>query len=490
MAVTSLGAEQRQIVTGVEATLTAGIGNFTTHELPRVDLDVAVAQQPAATVQVQHVTAGATSPAAVPVAFPQAGDQVVHVEIAPDNLVVDNARDMAAHISEAVRVLVVNGEPSADPYLDEVALLNTALRPEGDVFSGVQVDTIEDAALEATRLDEYDLVILCNLYRVSEPVADALQTYVSAGGGLLIFLGDQVSDPVLYNATLFRDGEGLLPASLQALVAAPEGGAKLAAGDWRHPVVQVFAGEDNPFRQRIHFTRYYATEPAVSDEADAGDAPRRPSARVLARFDDAEQTPALIERPYGAGRVMLFPSTCDLEWNDWARDPSYVVTIQEMVQYLARASASGETVRVGEPIRMALDPSRFDAEAKVRGPGYPQEDETEITAVAGDGGGLQLRWELTNRAGIYTFLLHERSGGQVVRRVAVTLDPQESDLRPAQEDELRPVFGALPVDYRVGIPERDDAADVGRREVWPIVLVGALVVLMLEQFLAWRFGRG
>lgn len=492
-AITALTAQPRQIVTGVETRLEASVGNFTAAELPRVDLDVAVAQQPAATVAVEHVSAGGVTPAALPVAFAQPGDQVVHVEIAPDNLPVDNAANLVAHVSEAVRVLVVNGEPSSDPYLDEVALLETALRPAGDVFSGVAVDTIEEAALEGARLGDYDLVILCNLYRISEPVADGLHAYVAGGGGLLVFLGDQVSDPVLYNATLYRGGAGLLPASLQTVVAAPEGGVRLAGGDWRHPVVQVFAGDDNPFRQRLRFMRYFATEPAPAEEAapgsePAGAAPRRPAARVLARFDDAEQTAALVERPFGDGRVMLFPSSCDLEWNDWARDPSFVVTLQELVQYLARASAGGPAVRVGEPIRLALDPSRFEAAAVVRGPAYPQEEETEISAEAGENG-LQLRWELTNRAGVYTLLLRERSGGQVVRRVAVTLDPAESDLRPAGEDELRPVFGSLPVEYVAGAPQRENDSDEGRREVWPIVLVAALGVLMLEQFLAWRFGR-
>lgn len=489
VAVTALAPRQRQVVTGVEASLLAEIGNFTARELPQTELDVSAAQRAAAQV-VQHVSAGATTAASIPVTFTQAGDEAVRVEIPPDDLPIDNARWAVVSVSEAVRVLVVNGEPSADAYLDEVALLVAAMRPEGDIFSGNQVDTIDESALEVARLADYHLVMLCNLYRVSEPAADALHAYVGAGGGLMIFPGDQVSDPVLYNATLYRGGKGLLPASFQAVITASAAGVTLGPGDWRHPVVQVFAGEDNPFRDRIRFARYYATEPAVTaEDSDAGGDERRMSSRVLARFDDPEQTPALIERSYGEGRVMLFTSTCDLEWNDWARDPSFVVTMQELVQYLARASAAVRPVRVSEAIRLSLDPSRFDAVATVRGPGYPQEEEIEIAAVAGDGGGLQFLWTQTDRAGIYTFLLRERGGGQVTRRVAVVLDANESDLRPALEDELRPMFGALPVEYVAGVPQRDDDADEGRRELWPGVLILALCVLMGEQFLAWRFGR-
>jgi len=497
LAITDLAPRQRQFVSGVEAALTAEISNFSVGTLPKLELDVAVGQQAAATVPVRDLSAGTRTEAVIPLVFPGAGDELVRVEIAPDDLPIDNARWLVAQVSDAVRVLVVNGEPSSDPYLDEVALLITALRPEGDVFSGIRVDVVDEAQLDSARFEDFHLVILCNLYRASEPVADALHEYVSEGGGLLIFPGDQVSDPVAYNATLYRAGAGLLPAALQASVAAPEAGVTLAETDGLHPVARVFSGKDNPFRERIHFTHYYELEPPPENdgvEPDSEGAAVRPAARVIARFNDASRSPAIVERALGAGRVMLFASSCDLEWNDWPRDPSFVVIVQELVQYLARASSAADSVRVGEPISLPMDPSRLEPVATLRLPGFPQQEEIEITASVsdqpGEPGTMRFFWPHTPQAGIYSLLLRERGGALLTRRVAVTLDPRESDLAPALEEDLRRAFGPVPVEYVAGVPARTDEGDEGRREIWPGLLVMALAVLMLEQFLAWRFGRG
>ncbi|MEI8346249.1 MAG: hypothetical protein WCG27_02195, partial [Pseudomonadota bacterium] len=51
-------------------------------------------------------------------------------------------------VVNAIRVLIVNGKPSADEYEDEVALLRTALRPEGEVFSGQEI-VVESGAGDA-----------------------------------------------------------------------------------------------------------------------------------------------------------------------------------------------------------------------------------------------------------------------------------------------------------------------------------------------------
>ena len=69
-------------------------------------------------------------------------------------------------------------------------------------------------------LANHHVVMLANVYRVSEPAVESLERFVRRGGGLIAFLGDQV-DPDLYNAALYRGGEGLLPGELSQQVRAP-----------------------------------------------------------------------------------------------------------------------------------------------------------------------------------------------------------------------------------------------------------------------------
>lgn len=493
LAVTQLDSGQRQMVTGVEARIEARVGNFSRGDAVRLDLDVVTDQTARATVHLERAAAGASTPLAIPAVFQRAADATVRVELPPDNLPIDNARTLAVEVNEALRILVVDGEPSNDTYADETHLLVAALRSEGEVFSGNRVDVVDEAQLDTASLDAYHLVMLCNLYRVSEPVADALHPYVFSGGGLAIFLGDQVSDPVVYNAALYRRGEGLLPAELESIRTAPDAGVALTATDFLHPVVRVFAGQDNPFRERIRFSRYYVTEPAVVEpdgEGAADSAAFRPAANVLARFSDAETTPAIVERAYGRGWVMLFASTCDLEWNDWARDPSYVVAMLEVAQHLARASDTNRSGLIGEPLVLDIDPARYEPSAVVRSPGYPQQQEEEITATAVDTGGMRFAWPHTETAGVYSFTLRRRDGAAETRKFAVNLDARESDLAPAAEDELRRALAGVPLDYVAGPAAAQDESDEGRKELWPALVIAVIGVLMLEQLLAWRFGRG
>ena len=488
LAVTGLRPMSRQIVAGVEAPFAARVGNFTPAEVENLELQVATDRSTEASAPLDRLGAFRETTVKIPLRFEQAGDGSVRVELPPDNLPADNVRHLAVEVNEAVRILVVNGEPSGDSYLDETHLLETALRPEGSIASGNIVEEIPEVDLDTVTFDKYHLVILCNLYRISEPAAEALHRYVFDGGGLAIFLGDQVADPVLYNATLYRGGTGLLPAALQGIVSAPQQGVELAASDFLHPVVRVFSGQENPFLKRIAFFQYYATEPADS-AADEDSAAYRPATNVIARFDDPDGTPAIMERPYGRGRVMLFTSSADLEWNNWAKDPSYVVAMLEIAQYLARASDLDRSVEVGAPLTLEIDPSRWELSAVVRPPGYPQQQEEEISAVATENGAMELRWPHTEQTGVYAFRLRQRDGTETVRRFAVNPTPQESDLTPATEEELRRALAGLPVEYVNNVTQTNEETDEGRRELWQAFLLAALGVLMLEQFLAWRFGR-
>jgi len=489
-AITSLNPRKSKIITGVETPIEAVVTNHSSRTAESIELQVALGQNPIASSPIDNLAAGRSAAIELPVVFPAVGDAQLRVEMESDNLPIDDRRFLSAQVSDALKVLLVNGEQTADPYTDEVHLLRTALRPEGDVFSGNTVTVIADTELDGAKLDEFDVVMLCNVYRVSEPAADTLHDYVRAGGGLAIFLGDQVSDPDSYNAVLYRGGEGLLPAALMHETRAPDPGVTLAASDFLHPVMRIFSGRDNPFVSGIRFRQYFACEPAVADEIAAKDKEKfRPSTSVLARFDDGEMTPALMERPFGDGRVILSAAAADMEGNDWARDPSYVVTMLELVQYLARSSGEGRSIFVGEPIVVPVDPSVYEAGVVIRPPGYPEQQEIEVTAVTGDDGRMAVRFGQTEHAGVYTVVLTERGGAPVTRRYAVNVDAAESDLSPAAEDELRAALAGVDVEYIAKVPDAADSSDEGRREIWPGMLVLALIVLMVEQFLAWRFGR-
>ncbi len=183
-------------------------------------------------------------------------------------------------------------------------------------------------------------------------------------------------------------------------------------------------------------------------------------------------------------------SSCDLEWNDWAKDPSYVVTMLELARYLARRPANITGVEVGEPIMLELDPGDYTPEAILRTPRYPAEKEVRLTASASeDGQGLVLRWNQTGQTGIYSIILNRRDQTAEERLFAVNVDPAEGNLAIASEADLRQYWPKLEFAYLESADALDEVDAVGRSELWRSFLGLALIVLLGEQALAFWFGR-
>jgi hypothetical protein len=213
--------------------------------------------------------------------------------------------------------------------------------------------------------------------------------------------------------------------------------------------------------------------------------------RVIARFDDEDESPAVVERSFGNGRVVVVTTTADKEWHLWPDHPTFLPVMLELAGHVSRRAKTGDQYAVGQAIHLAIDPSRYEPDVIVRSPSYPSEQQTGVTAAPVDGqSGLHLSWEHTDQAGVYQFVLRGKDGVETVQAVAVNVDPRESDLTSAGEDELRQAVGDLPVEYIRGIDRLAGSTGEARTEFWRVCLVVAVLFLMTEQFLAWRWGRG
>jgi hypothetical protein len=502
LAITDLSATGGQIVAGTTGTMRVRVANYTAR--PQRDLALSLttgnlAQPPEV---LRELGPGRTADADLEVDFLRAGFEAVRVEIPPDALPADNVRYAAPQVAGAIRILIVDGEPAPERFDDEVTLLATALRPEGDVFSGNEVVVADEAQLDGTALERFQVVVLANVYRVSDPTVESLERFVQRGGGLLVFLGDQV-DPDLYNAALYRRGEGLLPAELTEVLRADDG-VRLSVADRSHRAMRGLDREGDPLGLgQIPFFSYFGCRPFQPESARpdgpqdeivaAGNLPTRRAARVVARFDapgSMEGDPAIVERPFGEGRVVLVTTTADKEWHHWPDHPTFLPVIMELTRHVARPADRGLSRHVGDVIELPLDGDVFEPDAVIRTPAYPNERETGVTAVmTDDGRGLRLRWEATDRPGIYRFLVKRREGGESALLSAVNTDPREGDLTMADEAQLRRALGDIPFEYVDGIDALTEVGGDARVELWRLFLFSTVAMLMTEQVLAWWWGR-
>jgi hypothetical protein len=136
--------------------------------------------------------------------------------------------------------------------------------------------------------------------------------------------------------------------------------------------------------------------------------------RVLLSFENG--TPLMLEQSVGAGRLLLFASPLDREWNDLAIHPLFVRFVAEATAWLAGARFDAASATVG----MALDASVLR-----RGGGQVFDPLGQRSSMLGGDDGQ--RW-VPELAGFY-----EVRGGGRSDFVAVNAEPRESLLAPLDE---------------------------------------------------------
>jgi len=262
----------------------------------------------------------------------------------------DDERYFSLWVRDAVRA-VMAGDGKGDLFLKQ------ALSPDGlSTRAPVAIEPAHPVELETRDLSQTDLVILSNVRALSAPAWQKLREFVRGGGGLLVFVGDEV-DPAAYTANA---SQGVLPVSIKEKRSEPEK-TSLEASDASHPLFAPFAGGMNGDLSVRAFRSYLVLEPAPET-----------SARVLARFRGS--SPALVERELGNGRVLIFASSADPSWNDLPSYGSpYVPLMHLLVRYATGRTAAPVSAIVGESIRFPL-PRRHGSKAHVAWAGGRGED--------------------------------------------------------------------------------------------------------------------
>ena len=497
VAVASARLERSRVIAGLPALIDAELVNYSREELVGAQARIEVNGTPLPTVSIEPIASGKSQQVSVEVTFPDEGYTELAVGVdTPDGLGADNTFRMAPRVRGVLEVLLVDGQPAPDPMRDEVYYLRNALAPAGPFSSGLRVEVVDSEQLTARQLERFDCVMMCNVAVPGIEAVAALERYVRQGGGLVFFLGSEVGDPGEYNRIFYADGEGLLPLALEAVRRA---GSAMGVGMVRgpdHPVTVLFAEEGESLEGRMAVKIYYGCETLAAQmsrpDQDSVASESR-GARLLAYFSDEDKSPALVERDYGAGRVLMFTSSVDLDWNNWARalDGSYVVTMLELTQYAARRNNERDAYNAGELLTLALSPEQYAPAGLFRAPAGV--DAPVVAARLRGGGGavgepIVLEGPVAEYLGTYTVELTRRDGVAERRPLSVNLEQRESDLRRAGGHELDLALSGISHEQIDAGGEflRDD--ETTRRELWSTVLVVLAVVLMLEQTLAWWFG--
>ena len=359
-----------------------------------------------------------------------------------DNLPDDDRFYFSVERAEARRVLFVHeGRNQRDALYFRTAL--EAAAESAYAWDAVPVE-------QSANLDphKYAFVVVSDVGSLPAGFETALRDYVRAGGSLLVALGREsalrsrvpVFDEAIVEPRYYaRDAERFQTA------------AWLDAG---HPSIHN--------AQRWDDVKFYQ---AVRVNPGA--------ARVAARLGD--DTPLLLEKQLGEGRVLVFASTFDSISNDFPLHASFVPFIEHTANYLARQEEGPSNYTVGSYLELR--------QAKEQGAAVEVLDPKGARALTLDEATRAQNMPLS-MAGFYDV---KRPNGRH-ELVAVNADRHESDLDVISADTL-----ALWQNTALGGQNATSGGEPDApkpMEFWWYVLIALLALCVAESLLGNRHLQG
>lgn len=415
-----------------------------------------------------------------------------------DRLRADDTYLASVEVWDNVPVLILDGQPSAKSLADNIDLegesdfLRLALQPFAEVAMPGATDLIDARVIDAATFDKAAIgdarvIIMTNVPRLDEAQTTAIKQYVKQGGGLMIFLGDQV-DAQWYNATLGDDG--FLPAKLDTIKdltkeKVPFTRVSVDPPDGRpHRVMRMFAGE---VAITARVKKWYRLNRPLKD----------PSYEELAALNTPDRDSYLLSRKVSDGRVLLCTSTCDEDWFSGIGAPFYVPLMQRLTVYLASSVAPRRNLTVGEAIVERFPKQDIDKEVTLAF--YPLEVVTpDAVQMQADGERLKLKinseggrgvvfHDKTQQPGLYVL---KRPDGKLVH-YSVTTDRQESDLAQLSTTEIEQLANTLGARLVTDVDEYQNQETKRRhgQEIWKWLMAGMLALCIGELLLVQHLSR-
>ena len=428
-----------------------------------------------------------------------------------DQLVADSESLYAARVSDGVSVLLVDGASSSVSERSDTHYLR-ALDVPG---AGLKVTTITPADLETVSLSDYRVIFLCNMDEASMPRVRSLERWVDSGGGLVIMPGDRVRAQT-FNDAFYREGAGLSPVKLQTIEGDPSLGqwVNFEVDPQVHPALQVVLESEATSVSKIDVFMWW--ESIVTSELLGK------TVSVPLRLTDQANSPAMVDRIFGKGRVVFFAFPADADWSMWPTGGTFVPITLGLIDEFVGGASESSVVQAGGKIRYPVDLSAYKNRVSLTNPdgdtfeavAAPMEPAAERDKNDGSTDGqanalvtepngalasnsddadssvlYEAEFPPIDGQGFYEMKLQNNDGGQTPILFAANVDASEGDLSRLSRNVLDGDFFGGNVDVVTSAQLSDQTVKGGSSELWMFALVFLFCALVAEQFLGWFWGR-
>jgi hypothetical protein len=408
--------------------------------------------------------------------FPTAGPHEISARLESDTVEADNHRYCAIDLPADVPVLLIDGDPEAR----DARYLSWALAPGGSVKTGIRPEIETPRYLSIKPLSGFAAINLMNVDRLDTVAIEALERYVADGGGVAFFLGER-TDGRFFNDNLYRGGKGIFPAPLakqaELIVDRLEPAPDVQVGG--HFIFRLLEGKRNTFLQTLTVGRYFAVP---DDWRPASDS----TVKVEARLRNG--APLVVQRDVGRGRVLALMTTAAPTWNNWAKNPSFVVIMQDLQAYLSRRPSDNQPRLVGAPLELTLDPADYQPQVRFITPQDTAGGVVDVNAALNTGGKLAALLTETDLSGLYEAQLTRTDGTAETRRYALNVDPAEGDLSALDAEQLAARLEGVRYQYGQAAAFQSTVGEATGYNLSEALLYGLVLLLVVEQLVAWSAG--
>ncbi len=401
------------------------------------------------------------------------GQHRVEVRIAAaDGLAIDDRRFLAVNVHETINVLCVHGKHESARYLALALRAGTASETAIRVREGLENDLL------VANVNALDALFLCNVARFSADESRILSNFVKNGGGLAIFMGDQVQ-PENYNRRIgvAAGPQAILPVRIGGVESGMDIGLDPRA--YEHPIIRPFRGHEKAGLLSTPIWSYSRLQLIASANPQVG-----------LWFG---QNPGIVSAEVGSGRVIVVataasPLSLDrnqdppVPWTAWATWPSYPPVVHEMLKYLVGGQRHDRQVLAGEPLTAAL-------------PQTPSP--SGLTISYGDASGQRVQGSLVDNRYTWSFDDTFRTGFFTASYDDPALEDEifAVNVGTLESDLTRLAAAQIPPELQLETAVLQDAGQlltlgVGQQSYVRWLLFPVLGLLLLEVFLVWLFARG
>ncbi|QDT03662.1 hypothetical protein K227x_20460 [Rubripirellula lacrimiformis] len=311
------------------------------------------------TMVIEQLAAGEEATKSFQVFVTQTGTHAIEVSLPDDSLAIDNVRTCTLPLSDAEKVLVIDGDIDGRGAYHIASVLDPGSQVRIGAVPDVQPPSFLRSAT-AESLAAYRAIYLVDVPEIGENAADAISKYVRRGGGLAWFIGPQASSES-YNRSLMAQDRHLLPAELMPAIPLPpptDNQPDIGLGESASLLLAPLQSVGESAFSLVRLTQSWQLRKPALGEDPLPDQPRVRT--VLTRRDGL---PWVTQHDVGRGRVITVLSGLDGGWSNWPGDPTFVVFLLQSNALLWSGAAPPTQRMVDDPIDQIRSSRDYAAKA-------------------------------------------------------------------------------------------------------------------------------